>query len=193
MIILLDCDTVLADLMGDTIKVINKELAMACSPERVKYEDQHDFWLSTTTAHLGFNDDKINAIMSDVGFIENLTVCPGAQEGVEALRELGEVYVLTKPSRHSPTWVYERLRWLKKNFDIDDDHVAHTGGKHLYFGDVFVDDLYKNIRQWNSRWQYSHSVLWDAPWNQKDDAHYRTKDWGELVEWCEVWKKYKTR
>lgn len=187
MIILLDCDTILGDLMGDTIKVINEELAMDCSPERVKYENQTNFYLSTTTAHLGFGEAKINDIMASPGFIGGLTVCPGAREGVEALREFGDVFVLTKPSRHGPTWVYERGLWLKKHFDIDDDHTISTGAKHLVFGDVFVDDLHRNIHRWNTQWQYSHSVLWDAPWNQNDNAHYRTKDWGQLLKWVERW------
>ncbi len=184
-ITLLDCDTVLGDLMGDVLRVINKELG----EERFRYEDMQDFWISNVTADEGYDEEEINTIMNADGFIENLTVCPGAQAGVEALKGLGEVFVLTKPSRHSPTWVYERLIWLQKNFGIDANHVVHTGAKHLVYGNLFVDDLHENIHTWNRRWQNSHSVLWDAPWNQNDNAHYRTGSWNQLVNWAEKFKR----
>ena len=115
------------------------------------------------------------------GFAASLDVYPGAQEGVARLQEVAEVYIVTSPLNHNPTWTHEREGWLLRHFGIPSNRVVHTSAKYLCVGDALVDDRPLNIRRWNEEHPTGAGLLWDASWNRSDKVGVRVRGWSELV------------
>jgi len=182
MIILLDCDDVLAQFTQGVIDVLNRKLG-------------HDFDINDVTdwdmAHsLGVSNNVIFGIAGEEGFCVGLDVMPGAKEGVEKLRQYGEIYVVTSPIHTSRTWQFERTKWLHKHFDIPASRVIQTSAKHLIFGDVFIDDRVSHVTKWlNYQSVEASGYVLDVPWPRSRDesalALYKD-NWGDLLNGLEM-------
>lgn len=85
---------------------------------------------------------------------------PGAVEGVKRLLEVADVFFVTAPFRLSPTWTFDRARWLEKFFGEHGKRVNHTHDKHTVYGDIFVDDKPANIREYKKAWPTSSALYW---------------------------------
>lgn len=180
-IVLLDVDDVLADFKSPILASLNR-LA-----QREKYTRK-----SFPTWDL-FNklteQECIHAYrqIKQEGFCERLCVMPGAQDAVGLMRTLGaDVHFVTSPWVSSRFWHYERHHWLKKHFDADHDHIHQSAGKHLFDGDVFVDDKVQNVVAWHTEQRRKSrngvGVVWDNEHNQLDAAPGpRTNDWTHLI------------
>lgn len=120
------------------------------------------------------------------GFVAGMQTLPGAVAAMGALRELAEVYVVTKPWPRSPTWTSERVEWLWQHFGIDEDHVLPIGAKHLIDGELFVDDSSDHVRAWLADRPAGIGVLWGTPHNTGEavpaGAHLlSSRSWPTLV------------
>jgi 5'(3')-deoxyribonucleotidase len=184
MIILLDCDGVLADFSGALLDVVNKEDA----PEgKVFTRNDLSRWDVAGCLHL--RRDRLSSILSREGFVVGMAPLPGAQKAVYELCVIGTVYIVTTPFHSSPTWAYERTEWLSRHFGIHAERVIHTAAKELVRGDLFVDDKPSHILSWQQSNKDGVSILWEATWNSKDRYHHpgsrlpvnRMNDWGSLV------------
>lgn len=164
MIVLLDCDGVLADFTGGVLKVVNKRSGTNWKPADVK-----TFKISE---NIGISNSLIYEIAGAAGFCMSLKPYPGAKEGVAELKRKHDVYVVTSPITSSPTWVYERTKWLKKHFSIDDDHVINASCKERINGDMLVDDKAENLERWKKQWPAAKAFLWGRPWNELYPAIY---------------------
>ena len=123
----------------------------------------------------------------DVAF--NLKPFPGAIEGVECITDDpdNDVYFVTAQVDKSPTWVFDRTRWLIKYFGEEQGKkVVFTHHKHLCHGDVLVDDKEYNVKAWLKEWPQKIGVLWTHPqnWGQ-DTVGVRLSSWGSLLKTME--------
>lgn len=79
---------------------------------------------------------------------DELPIIAGAQEAVSELEELGRVIIVTSPPTDSPTWVWQRTHWLKKNFGIRQFNISYTRDKSLVPGRFLIDDASNNLHDW---------------------------------------------
>lgn len=110
----------------------------------------------------------IGRVMVRPGFVEDMPTCEGARKLFADLVCAGHRPVfVTKPYAKSPTWAYERTRWLHKTFGAD-LHIVHTDKKGLVGGDILVEDSPENIEGWLEEHRKGWAFLVDRPWNRGD-------------------------
>jgi 5'(3')-deoxyribonucleotidase len=170
--VLLDVDGVLADFTGG----FRQAAQLACKRE-----------LPSSTTTWNFDDWQLTdserkatwEIVNRPGFTEGLDLLWGSLSGVRDLASVCEVYFVTSPIHTSPTWGYERHRWLTQQFGREQgSKVVFTSHKHLVAGDMLVDDKPSNLESWN----FGTRVLWDAPYNRESSIGFRTSDWREVLK-----------
>jgi 5'(3')-deoxyribonucleotidase len=153
--VLLDVDGVLADLTG----ALSKASAGLFAPEDVTSYNFADCLSKKALA-------VVNRCMVEPGFVERLPECKGAISLFADLTCAGHKPVfVTKPYHKSPTWTYERTRWLEKTFGAALE-IVHTGHKHLIHGDVLVEDSIENAHGWLVHHPKAWVIIVDRPWNQ---------------------------
>lgn len=94
---------------------------------------------------------------------------PGAVEGVNRLIAVADVCFVTAPFRLSPTWVFDRSRWLEKFFGEHGKKVVPTHEKHRVYGDIFVDDKPANVREFKKAWPTSSALYWSTQRTRQPD------------------------
>lgn len=101
--------------------------------------------------------------MAQPGFAYGMLPKPGAQSFVKDLKKMGDVRILTAHYIKSPTWTWDRSRWLAELFGIQPDHVTFTHQKQAHHGRVLIDDRPENILGWEARWPDELPILWHLP------------------------------
>ena len=188
-LVLLDVDGVLADFVGRTI-----EAAHAHSARRWRVEDFKTWAFFNELADPDV-PDLVARVKEDIarpGFCESIRPLPGAVEGVERLRELARIKVVTSPWS-SATWCSERYAFLKRYFGLDRADVVMASDKANIHGDFLVDDSPENVAAWMS-YQAFHAVrpgmglLWDTHFNRADatPGTVRVVDWEDLLGWVKA-------
>ena len=174
-VILVDCDGVAADFVGALVGEINRRTGSRFSPKDVTGWE--------VAEALGVDQSLVSSIIEQRGFISGIAPTKGAAEGIDALRMLGEVYIVTTPWWTSPTFVYERTWWLKKHFGIEPERIVFTEAKHLVTGMTLVDDKPENVLGWTAK-QGKGAYLWDAPWNRDAaiEGSLRVKSWTQIAQ-----------
>lgn len=175
-VILLDVDGVLANFSKSFLAVANE----VCGTE-VKFDDITDY-----NIYSFFPADKkqeVKARISEEGFCSSIEVLPGAQEAVEELKKIANVYTLSAPV-DSKTWVYERDLWLRNNFGISHHNQIFTHSKHLVFGHVLIEDSFDNVAVW-ARFNPGGKLglLWETPYNKNSNQAviYRSNSWNDIL------------
>ena len=116
------------------------------------------------------------------GFARRCQPLPGAVEGMRRLQEVAEVYIVTSPMNHNPTWTHERVLSLMEHFGIHHKKIVHTSAKYLCVGDVLVDDRPSNIEAWEAEHLNGTGLLWDQPYNRDSKAGFRVLDWDQVLK-----------
>jgi 5'(3')-deoxyribonucleotidase len=156
-IVLLDCDGVLADYVGGALKLVHQ-----VTDKRFVHRDVVDYDFAPKLLPDAAQRAEYTRLMCQPGFCASLEPCEGAVEGVRALSEVGEIYIVTASSGPNPTWAHERDRWLLEHFGINHHRVIHTHAKQRVHGHVFVDDRPEYVEAWGFAGQ---RVLWAQPHN----------------------------
>ncbi len=187
-IVLLDSDGPLSNFTKAYLAILARETGAQHTPEEVdqwKIADC-DFFkqaarkINIEPKHL---EARVNEAVSERNFCADIEVQPGAQEAVGKLAEIADVYVVTSPWDSSPTWMFERLHWLARNFKLPRSRVIQTGTKDLVFGDVFVDDKLSHVISWQKRWIKSEGVLFGMHHNRDEAARagVSSSGWPEVI------------
>lgn len=182
--VLLDCDGVLADFTSRALDVVADVTGRRYALEQVTAWDFCEA--------LGLSRDEARVVKRVIGetrgFAASLAVYPGAVDGVRRLREIAEVHVVTAPWNSNPTWTYEREWWLRTHFDLESQRVHHSSTKHVFAGDVFVDDKLSHVRDWSDEHPDGVAVLWRTRHNQTESLPSCpvTSSWDDLVRWAEL-------
>lgn len=177
--VLLDCDGVLADFIDVALDIVGVVTGRTYQPEQVT---QWDF-----CAALGLTSDEAAIVKRSIGAYPNLAaglnLYPGVVDGVRALQEIAEVYIVTSPWNSNPTWCHDREAWLWKYFKIPSARVVHTSAKHLVVGDVLVDDKTSTLIDWQAAHPSKLAVQWSTPHNRSDGWDgASTSLWADLRE-----------
>lgn len=156
-IILVDMDGPLADFDHAIWEVITESgVSISCTKETqtVRFIDDA---VAKEDRHI------IRTPIDTAGWFRNLPITPGAQEGMEALDKIADVYICTKPLEKNKTcrddkaaWVEEHLghKWVDRLFIAPDKSLVH--------GAILLDDAPKP--KWYSRALWL-PVIFPTPWN----------------------------
>jgi 5'(3')-deoxyribonucleotidase len=128
--LLVDCDEVLSDFHSPACDIAQELFKVDLRKVEV--------W-DIFTLLLPDQLKQVLDLVAAKGYCASLKVIPGAQEGIEILREDFEVVACTKPF-HSPTWVHERTEWLMEHFGFTERTIIYTAAKFMVSGDALVDD-----------------------------------------------------
>lgn len=158
MIILSDCDGVLADLVKNLCFELVNQGFDKC-PDDIRH---FDFSLSLSPEELRAALD----IMASPGFCQGLPWYDGAKEFIASLGGFGEVHALTAPFRNGSTWMPERMAWLSPTIPADRVHFVSGKYKHLVRGHVLIEDHPKTGHDWCVANPDGVAVLIDRPWNR---------------------------
>lgn len=169
--VLLDCDGVICDFLTPAFTILNRLSGLS---HQVSELTEWDIFSLYPREH----EDAFYEEVTQPGFCVGLPILDGAQEFVERLHDVAEVFVVTanlnaktkgpRPPWHQ-TWAHERDHWLQQHFNIQTDHIVHTSAKYLCVGDVLIDDRPSNIESWESaHWPKGRGLLWDTPYNRAD-------------------------
>jgi hypothetical protein len=154
LLIVLDCDGVLADCCSGLLRVVEEVTGRRHALAAVTQFD--------VVRALGLSARESAAYSSAIskrrGFAASLAPYPLARQGVRRLRELGDVCCVTSPWDSNPWWREERSAWLALHFGIDVVH--HAADKSAYEADVFVDDRSEHVRAWSASWPKRPAVFW---------------------------------
>lgn len=170
--ILLDVDGVLADFVTPALEIV-RNVTGAPVPE-----DALEDW-DIFRAYPKDVQNKFYDAFKCEGWCMGLEPYPGSQEGIALLERVADVYFVTSPM-HGPHWAYERTLWLKKYFGVPAKRVVHTNAKYLCVGDIFVDDKFDHVENWQKAHPHGCSVLWTQPYNRKNEWPHRATCWEEV-------------
>lgn len=177
--VLVDVDGVLADFIGSALRIVNGLFGTSHVPE-----DVTEFSIADS---LGLNAEQASLMKRAIGgsprLAGGLAVLPGAKDGMRALREVADVYIVTSSWDSNETWEYDRKAWLKRNFGIGHHDIVFTAAKHLVYGDVLVDDKTSTCEAWREAWPNGVAVQWRTPHNRRDAwSGVSASDWSHLVD-----------
>jgi len=167
----LDCDGILADLMPYWLEFYNRDYQDCLKNEHLTAWETH----TLVKPECGF---KVYEYLERPGFLCEVPLMPGAQQGVARLLDMGhEIVVVTDTPAKS---VSDRLLWLRTHFAaIPEQNYIITPRKDLVRVDLLVDDAPCNIV--NARCPY---VIFDHPYNQGVPGP-RVTNWQQLVSYIE--------
>ena len=180
--VLLDVDGVLADFIGEFLRVVHRETGVKVAHNDITTHEVVDSLpLGKTQA------DHVWHIFSMRNTAATMKPYPGAVEGAKKLMKVADVYFVTSPVKTSPRWCYDRTSWLSKHFgEAQARRVAYTSEKHIVQGDFLVDDRADNLEGWAKESPTRTPILWGQPWNKKSKLK-RLSDWGTLLQVVKAW------
>lgn len=178
--ILVDCDGVLADLVGGVLEVVNRgrtrNLLTAADVTQWSIADS-----------LGISDAWFDEILSTPGFVKGLRPFPCVYSTMRDMKRKHSVRVVTSPFDASPFWMYERVQWLRDHSIADKHQTIFASEKTLIRGDFLIDDHPHTVANWSRAWPQGIGLLWDAPYNQGVELPSngrRVRTWAEVHEVC---------
>lgn len=221
--VLLDCDGVLADFLQPCLDIINRHMTkiLRADDGAIVYgaAGEPSLWSEPKTladmTHWNIFDalgvpkavkSLVYKEMKQPGWCETaIKPLPGAQEGVQMLRDCGHQITIVTSPMDGPTWTHERENWLHRHFDVRRRDVIHTEQKAIVHGAMLVDDKPEHVEAWKGHWSsLGHDgvgVLWDYVTN----AHVKslpekpswldlhTSQWTHLLDELDVAAKGRTR
>jgi 5'(3')-deoxyribonucleotidase len=174
MIVLLDCDGILADFEGHTRAYLRREHGLIFS-----YEDTTQINMIKA---LDLSPEVAESLIAEwkrPGWCSSIPSYPEASEGVRKLSEKATIVIVTTPFKGAPQWAHERELWLEKHFGIT--KVIHTAAKQHVAGDVIVDDDPAHLVRSPAR----RKILFRRPWNDLSASEaIRVYDWRHLLEYA---------
>lgn len=177
-VVWLDCDGPLADIMTPTLEVINDWDRRPQGATDFTVADVTDWDLFGCLKVSDTTEKLVRGVWQAPGFCLGLQPTPGAKVAVTELHTFADVRVVTTLQASAPTWAYDRLRWLAREFKIHHSKVVFTEDKSVLTGDLFVDDKAEHVRAADMP-----ALLWDRPWNRsaRDLDDVRVAAWTDIV------------
>jgi 5'(3')-deoxyribonucleotidase len=171
---LIDCDEVLADFQTPVFELLKNYNGRILKPE------EYDVWDMFTL----FTADEKKAVFAEIekpGFCESLKPKRGAAIAVDKLRDVVDVLAVTSHFPSSPTWVYERDKWLDHFFAFRGNEIIHTRAKSAVYGEYFLDDNPSHVSAWMAEHPKGVPMLWHMPNTSKLGlADFRVHSWDEV-------------
>lgn len=179
--VLVDVDGVLADFNQPLLDLLNDKHHLSLTNK-----DVVDFHIQKGFAQ--YWDEECEKLINGKGFCLNLKILPGAQEGIQALRENGcDIIFTTSPLVSNNYWHNERQKWLEKNFDASYKDVIFAHQKQYVQGRVLIDDRFKNVKEW-AIFNKKPAILFSQPWNEKEAKEEKQAHFHKALCWNGVVK-----
>lgn len=175
--ILVDMDNVLADWIGEILKMAGKPPEYV--QELTKFELEGDLKRVFEECH-------------GETLYRNLPVIEGAQEGMRQLASIGDVFVVTA----CPIWkngdnIYKaKADWLDEHFPwVGSKKMVIAHDKHVIDGDVLIDDAMHNVDPFLEERPNRLALVLRYPWNDdaKDLTACKTFANGGAAVWHSDW------
>ncbi len=182
MIILVDCDGVVADFTGAVCREASEILQRRVDPAEITQ------W--NLKASLEMTNKQTQALYSRIqrkGFCSNLEPLPGAVSAVKKLQSLGFVTFVTSPWDSSPYWMWERIQWLLDFMEADMKDIIHTHQKWLVKGDIIIDDRPSNVVNGDRKLRFLIPTPANKHWRNTSgttlsDSLYISKSWTSIIQ-----------
>lgn len=175
--VLLDCDGVLADFHTPCLAIINRLMGTNHTLADVTEWDIFD-------ALRVVGDDRrvVYDEMHQPGFCRSLPVYPGAKEGVDELRKIADVFIVTSPMA-GPQWTHERDQWLMSHFGFTTKQIIHASAKYVCAGDVLIDDRLSNLVTWANGHPNGVPIWWKGMYDVEKDRIVSALDWNDVIHY----------
>ena len=159
-LILIDCDGVLANFGALYLKLhhwLNKV------DRKMSDITCFDFAKCVSTKE---QDERIwRHIDATPGLVRELTWHDGSKDALAQLREIGHVVCVTSP-HHGPTWMPERMAWLREEAGFDKADIIFARNKTRVRGDCLIDDNVDHVAEWHAMAPpHAQGILLARPWN----------------------------
>lgn len=123
----------------------------------------------------------IKKYASTPGFFSTVPVMEDAIEAIKKLNDHYEVYIVSA-AMEFPQSLIEKREWLQEHFPfISWKQIVFCGSKNVIKADYMIDDHPKNLDPFSGT-----SILFEAFHNLDVNAHYRVKNWKEVLTYFNV-------
>jgi 5'-nucleotidase len=163
--LLIDMDGVLSDIYGQYIKYEQNDLGITQSLEDLAGKPEN---LAFVNLYLYINS---------VNFFYSAMPINGSIEAVRKLNTTYKVFIVSSATQF-PLSLTEKINWLAKYFPfISWQQIVLCGSKEIAYGDIMIDDHFKNLDNFNGQ-----TILFTQPHNiaQSSGKHIRVNDWQEI-------------
>lgn len=165
--IALDVDGVIADMASAMVTVYNYHSIEKTSnfqgiSEILSVDQINDYDLEKIIGKSAFKS-LIN-IMIEKKMCKYLPMYAGAFKLVKELRDIGNVFFVTKPFECYEDWCKERKRWLVDKFSANPDNIVFMSKKYLFNADIIIEDSVENINEWMDN-RLEPAIKIKRPWN----------------------------
>jgi 5'(3')-deoxyribonucleotidase len=177
-IVLIDCDGPLTRGFTDKACAVLQSLGVAAQYQNVKFWDlSRSFTLDRDVSEELWKQLRAPSVAYD--FAPN----HGVEKFLSRLREMAYVVCVTAPLLESPTWAFDRTRWLTERLCFSPSEIVLATNKSHVMGDVLIDDHEGNLRRWQRRHPTSEVIMWAEPANEQSNfAGHRTDSYDVLIE-----------
>ena len=176
MLILTDCDGVLADFVKAFLSGV-----LGATGRWYKHENVTD-WDFTKTLGTAEELAPVWERFKLPHIVEHLADVQGAPWGIRELRRAHRVVCVTSPLAQG-AWLTGRVQWLQDRGMAKEDIVL-AWDKGLVPGDALIEDNAEHLRRWLDFNPEGFGYLLDQPWNRSARPHprmIRCADWPEIV------------
>ena len=170
----IDIDGVISDFVKTFALVVKKKYRISLREEEIFCHDLFQV--------LGIPKEEAIELIRET-LIKDLTLIPGAHQGMNQLKQEHEIYLLSARFKDLATITQN---WLKrKKIPYDEILYLEEGNKHqvnLQL-DVLIEDNLKDAIGWLGK--AKAILIFDHPWNRSLDvkkSFHRVHNWSEIVE-----------
>lgn len=182
--------TVLVDMDGPLADFDGHFYALCAEQGWPVNAERHEQTARYATDHV--IDDEHRRLAREVidtsRWFSELPVVDGAVDGMERLREVADVWIVTKPLEVNPTCRDDKALWLSEHFDeYWLRRLIIAPDKSIVRGDILLDDAPKVEWFPHATWE---PVIYDFPYNREGTpwAGLRHWTWSEPLD--HLWGKY---
>lgn len=170
--IALDCDDVLFDCNEEAVRKLNK----ACGTHYGKTDIK-------TWGYTGSLLDERIRFFEDPGFVSSQKLLPGAKEFVQQLLSMDAVKDIVLVTAVLPQCASARYQSIIRLLpEINPNNVVITCNKSCIQADIMLDDGVHNL---DSAVHIKNRVLFNQPWNAKEDRYFRVKNYEEFIHYVQ--------
>ena len=168
--IIVDCDNVVADLVGGVCSLVNEYRSTA---------NEWNWFMNYPEPKAS----KVREAMKSPGFWAELPLIEDSEKGIAWLRGNGhQLLWVTVPFPYCNQWVEARESWLIRNFRVDKHNepiiTVSNAEKYHIEADVIIDDMPRIIDEYSARRPEAKTCLFWSELNQNLNR--------EMVNWEDI-------
>jgi 5'(3')-deoxyribonucleotidase len=168
--IAVDMDEVLADALGEHIRLYNRDFGANLTKADLKNN-----WLSDVVPEE--QRIAVSEYLHTAEFFADLEVMEDSQRVMRRLSEHYEVFIASAAMAF-PNSFAPKFRWLKRHFPwVRPSHIVFCGDKGILAADYLIDDMPWNLERFGGE-----GILFTAPHNLGYQGFRRVKKWREIEE-----------